>query len=240
MPYLVQTEKFEGPLDALIDLIERRKLLINDFSLAKVADDYIAYVRSQPELPLGETAEFVALAATLILIKSRSLLPVLELTEGEESDIDTLKRRLALHQLFKKAGAILGKRFGATVLKSRPYREPEPLFVPDRSVSFDTLRATMADVIASFPKSPDMPMAHVKQIVSIEETIEKLMSRVERGLHLSFRDVAHVGTAPKQEIIITFLALLELVKQGIIRATQSEEFGDITVESDSVTVPSYE
>lgn len=240
MSYRIQTEKFEGPLDLLLDLVERRKLLINDFSLAKVADDYIAYVRAQPELPLGETAEFVALAAMLILIKSRSLLPVLELTEGEESDIDTLKRRLALHQLFRRAAGTLGRQLGEAMLEPRPYTEPEPLYVPDPQVSLQTLREAVDEVIAAFPKTAGLPSTEVKKIVSIEETIEKLLSRVERGLSLSFRDVARVGKAPKQEIIVTFLALLELIKQGILRATQSEEFGDIRVESDTVSVPSYE
>ena len=240
MPYLIQTEQFEGPLDVLIDLIERRKLLINDFSLAKVADEYIAYVRNQPELPIGETADFVALAATLILIKSRSLLPVLELTEGEEDDIDTLKRRLALHQLFRNASVPLAKRFGMLPLTARPYTEPAPVFVPDQSISIETLRAAVCEVIALFPKMPTLPMAEVQKIKSIEETIEQLLTRVERGLSLSFRDVARVGKAPKQEIIVTFLALLELVKQGMLKVSQAEEFGDIVVESDTVAVPSYE
>ena len=240
MSYLIQTEKFEGPLDVLLDLIERRKFLINDLSLSKVADDYIAYVRTQPELPLGETADFVALAATLILIKSRSLLPVLDLTLGEESDIETLKRRLALHQIFRRAGGILGKIFGQTTLEIRPYVEPAPLYVPDTSVSIESLRTALREVILSFPALTSLPSASVKKIMSLEEMIENLMTRVERGLSLSFRDVAKVGQAPKQEIIVTFLALLELVKQGIIRATQSEEFGDIVVESDTVALPSYE
>jgi segregation and condensation protein A len=240
MSYLVKTTTFEGPLDALLELIERRKLLINDISLTQVADDYIAYVRSMPELPLGETAEFVALAATLLLIKSRSLLPVLELTEGEEDDIDMLKRRLALHQLFKKAGGALGKVFDTKTLALNPYKEPEPLFLPDATITLEGLRKAAADVLFSFPKVAALPETSVKTIVSIEEMIERLMTRVEKGFSLSFKDFSKIGAAPKQEIIVTFLALLELVKQGIIRATQSEDFGDITLESDTVSVPSYE
>ena len=85
-----------------------------------------------------------------------------------------------------------------------------------------------------------LPVAEVQKIKSIEETIEQLLARVERGLSLSFRDVARVGKAPKQEIIVTFLALLELVKQGMLKVSQAEEFGDIVVESDTVAVPSYE
>src|ERR1700681_3762327 len=74
---IVKTRVYEGPLDLLLELIEKRKLLINDISLATVTDEYIARINSMPEMPVGETAEFVALAATLLLIKSRSLLPML-------------------------------------------------------------------------------------------------------------------------------------------------------------------
>jgi segregation and condensation protein A len=80
----VKTSVYEGPLDLLLELIEKRKLLINDISLAAVAEEYISKVNGMDELPVGETAEFVALAATLLLIKSRSLLPSLELSGEEE------------------------------------------------------------------------------------------------------------------------------------------------------------
>ncbi len=240
MAYQVRTATFEGPLDTLLELIEKRKFLINDVSLTSVADDYISYVKNMPELPIGETAEFVALAATLLLIKSRSLLPSLELTEGEESDIDDLKRRLALLELMRKAGKELGPLFGRTRLVPHRGVELPPLFLPDESATPDSLLQALRNLLFSFPKALTLPETSVKKIISIEEMIERLVARVERGLSLSFREMSGAGAAPKQETIVAFLALLELVKQGIIRATQSEDFGDITLESDRVGVPSYE
>jgi segregation and condensation protein A len=136
----VKTPIYEGPLDLLLDLIEKRKLLINDISLAEVTDEYIARINTMEEMPVGETTEFVSLAATLLLIKSRSLLPTLSITGEEVKDIKELEYRLAVYQLFKESAKTLG---AATV---RPYLfegnapEPEPLFIFDTSISFDSLR----------------------------------------------------------------------------------------------------
>ena len=87
MPFTVKTKDFEGPLDLLLDLIEKRKFFINDLSLAKVTDDFIAHIQQFENLPMGESAHFILVASTLLLIKSRSLLPQLNLTEEEQTDL---------------------------------------------------------------------------------------------------------------------------------------------------------
>jgi segregation and condensation protein A len=99
----VKTQVYEGPLDLLLELIEKRKLLINDISLAAVAEEYIGKIKSLAELPVAETAEFVALASTLLLIKSRSLLPTLELSGEEERDIKELQYRLEVYKIIKES-----------------------------------------------------------------------------------------------------------------------------------------
>ncbi len=83
--YKVKTHVFEGPLDLLLDLVEKRKLFVNDVSLAEVTDDFIKYIETHEEFPIGESAEFIVIASTLMLVKSRSLLPMLALTEDEEA-----------------------------------------------------------------------------------------------------------------------------------------------------------
>src|SRR5574344_205785 len=97
----IDTEHFQGPIDLLLSLIEKRKLFINDFSLSKVADDYISQVRSFESYPIDDVANFLLVASTWVLIKSKSILPDLNLTKEEEQDIDDLKRRLALYELFR-------------------------------------------------------------------------------------------------------------------------------------------
>src|SRR3989344_8933887 len=124
----VKTPVYEGPLDLLLELIEKRKLLINDISLAQVAEEYIARINSMDELPVGETAEFVALAATLLLIKSRSLLPMLEISDDESRDIKELEYRLAVFQIIKTAAGDLRKEFNGPILYEGTPKDPEPLF----------------------------------------------------------------------------------------------------------------
>ncbi|HVY72950.1 MAG TPA: ScpA family protein [Candidatus Paceibacterota bacterium] len=240
----VKTDIFEGPLDLLLELIEKRKLLINDVSLASVCDEYIQRIGNQTEMPVGETAEFVALAATLLLIKSRSLLPTLELTSDESRDIKELEYRLAVYQIIKESTR------GLTEAGKRPYLHEgqapaaEPLFLFDESISLASLRAAAQALIDGFPKAPTLPKVAVKKIISLEEMIEKMAGRVSNAFRMSFKEFSGMGKQldphVKHEVIVSFLALLELVKQGIIKANQGEHFSDITLESDSVSVPSYE
>src|SRR3990167_6566084 len=125
--FVVSTQNFTGPLEALLNLIEERRLPISDISLANVTDTYLAYVEKLPSLPLGETAQFVLVASTLLLIKSRTLLPSLSLTEEERESVEELERRLARYALVRKAARGLRKEWGSQPLvfaKRAPLRTP--------------------------------------------------------------------------------------------------------------------
>lgn len=242
MPINVKTEVYEGPLELLLELIEKRKLLINDISLAQVADEYIARINAMEELPVGETAEFISLAATLLLIKSRSLLPTLSLTEEESRDIKELEYRLALYQLIKEAGRTLQTHQAPTLYEgSAP--DPAPLYVPDASVTSAALHAAARALMEGFPQPLVLPKVEVKKIMSLEEMVEQLAGRISSAFRLSFKEFSGSAAAAKDKaarhnVIVSFLALLELVKQGIIKATQ--EGGDIILEHDAVETPSYD
>lgn len=244
MPISVKTPVYEGPLDLLLELIEKRKLLINDISLSRVAEEYITQVNAMEALPVGETAEFVALAATLLLIKSRSLLPSLALSEEESRDIKELEYRLAVYQLIKEASRELVPLLSLPMLWEGRVPEPEPLFIPDASTTPESLFTAARRLIAGFPQYIELPKVAIKKIMSLEEMIEKLATRVSSALQLSFREFSGAGKKAKPEIIVGFLALLELVKRGIIRATQEEGGlpgqGDIILEADAVSTPLYE
>jgi segregation and condensation protein A len=244
MPIDIKTPVYEGPLDILLELIEKRKLLINDISLASVADDYIARVNSMEHLPVGETAEFVALAATLLLIKSRSLLPTLTLNPDEEKDIKELEYRLALYQLIKEAARGVAGGLRRPYLYEGNTPEPAPMFIPDETVTVASLRQAAQQLIQGFPTTLSLPKVEVKKIMSLEEMIEKMSTRITSAFRMSFKEFSGLGQAQSQEarygVIVSFLALLELVKQGMLRAQQEEDFGDITMESDAVSTPTYE
>jgi segregation and condensation protein A len=235
----VKTPVYEGPLELLLELIEKRKLLINDISLAQVTDEYIARINGMESLPVGETADFVSLAATLLLIKSRSLLPSLELSDDESRDIKELEYRLAVYQLLKDAAKGLEQQLGAPALYEGVAPVLEPLFLPDASATPQSLRAAAYTLIAGFPATLTLPKVAVKKIMSLEEMIDKLAARVQSAMRMSFKEFAK-GSRERGEIIVGFLALLELVKQGILQATQSEHFGDISLESNAVSTPTYE
>ncbi|MDE2071403.1 MAG: segregation/condensation protein A [Patescibacteria group bacterium] len=234
----VKTPVYEGPLELLLELIEKRKLLINDISLSTVADEYIERINAMSELPMGETAQFIALAATLLLIKSRSLLPSLELTGDEERDIKELEYRLAVYQLIKETAMGLG-RGASDYLYEGAAVELDPIFIPDESVTPESLRSAAQIIIDGFPTTLVLPKVAVKKITSLEEMIGRMAARISSALKLSFREFSR-GSRERSEVIVGFLALLELVKQGSIRARQEEHFGDIMLEKDSVSTPTFE
>ena len=243
MPITVKTPVYEGPLEVLLELIEKRKFLINDISLAEVCDEYIARINAMPHLPVGETAEFIALAATLLLIKSRSLLPSLDLSDDESRDIKELEYRLALYKLIKEASHGIG-RFNLPMLYEGRPQELEPLYIPDPSVMGQSLRAAAQALIDGFPTTLTLPKVEVKKIISLEEMIDKMAARISQAFKMSFREMIRTSDVPgtsdvRQHLIVSFLALLELVKQGILKAEQEAHFGDITLESDSVSTPNY-
>lgn len=236
MPIPVKTAVYEGPLEVLLELIEKRKLLINDISLASVTDEYIARVNALPNLPVGETAEFISLAATLLLIKSRSLLPSLELSADESRDIKELEYRLAVYQLLKEASGNLDRLDEVYLYEGRP-RELEPLFIPDPSATPGSLRSAAQTLIDGFPTTLMLPKVEVKTIISLEEMIDSLAARISKAFKMSFKEFT--GKKERGEVIVGFLALLELVKQGIIKAEQESGHGDIILESHAVSTPSY-
>lgn len=241
---VVKTPVYEGPLDLLLELIEKRKLLINDISLAAVTEEYLQRLGAMKELPVGETAEFISLAATLLLIKSRSLLPLLTLSDEESRDIKELEYRLAVYQLIKQSARSLESTFDESVLHEGALPPVEPIYAPDHAVTQASMRAAAQALIEGFPATVSLPKVSVQKVISLEEMIEKLAKRVGAAMKLSFKEFSghsgQNGKAQKPEVIIGFLALLELVKQGIINATQEKEFGDINLESSAVSTPSYE
>src|SRR3989338_131489 len=114
--YSIKTTGFEGPFGLLLELVEKRKLFINDVSLAEVKEDYLKYINNLGTLHPSEASSFLVVASTLLLIKSKSLLPNLALTDEEEGDIKNLEERLRLYELFMKLGGNIKSNFGKRVI----------------------------------------------------------------------------------------------------------------------------
>jgi segregation and condensation protein A len=235
--FTVQTTNFEGPLDLLLSLIQGRKLYINELSLAEVTDEYLKYISNFKEMPMSETAQFILIASTLLLIKSRSLLPSLELSEEEEESIEELERRLAQYRLIKRASKCIYKIWGVNqIIISKGQGFDLAKFSPGES-SLESLNGAGNDLVNSIPIILVKETATVGSVISLEEIIKKLHNRILRDTSSTFKTLTSDST--KEEIVIQFLALLELLKEGGIFASQKDSFGDIMVESEFVQTPRY-
>jgi segregation and condensation protein A len=238
--FSIATERYSGPLDLLIELIEKRKFLVNDISIASVTDDYMAYVAQFEKSPLRDMADFIVLASTLLLLKSKSLLPVLELTEAEEESVESLEKRLRYFQIFRNAGKILTERFGKTCsYEKRFVQSQNPLFITDTYTTVPQLHLALRDVLNNLPKKVEKPKVQVKTVVSLETMIERLKNRIEQQMSFKFRDFTGNATE-RSTIIVGFLAVLEMVKQGSVLVNQSAHFHDIEIERDMKTAPRYQ
>ncbi len=239
MSFSIKTDSYEGSFGILLDLIEARKLLVNDFALANITEDYIQHVRAQEAFPVEETANFIQIAATLLLIKSKSLIPDLILSEEESADIEDLKRRLVAYEKVREAARELSHIYGRTVMAAAGDRPPEVVFAPSRDLSTNALAEALARILAAREVVEELPTARVKPLVTIEEMMDQLAKRVQSAMTLSFKEFSGKDKE-RIEIIVSFLALLELVKQGAVAAEQHEVYGDIRISHTAATsVPHY-
>ena len=240
MSFTIKTGIFEGPLDLLLDLIEKRKLFISDISLVKVTDDFISHIKQFESLPMGESANFILIASTLLLIKSKSLLPSLNLTEDEQDDIKDLETRLNIFRRIKEASKHVAILFGSEIIfpqsQSRPVR---PVFTPDPNFTLDKALYSLKDLINRLPKKETLPKHIVEKVVSLEDMIGTLTTRITSHLRMSFQDFTKEHKEDRVNVIVSFLAMLELVKQGIMYVSQESTFGDIQMETKDVAVPRY-
>lgn len=237
--FAIKTEAFEGPLELLIELVEKRKLLISDISLSQVTDEYMQTVSVMQELSLPNTAQFISLAATLLLIKSKSLLPVLDLTSEEEASIEDLETRLKQYQLYRDIGLSLQQQFGRQTMYEPEYAQPqEPLFSPDKYCTTEALGTALYQVLSSLPKNEPKPIAKLRTVISLEEMMGNLQKRIEQQLQISFSDI-RTKERDHRNVIVGFLAILELFKQGNIIITQQGRFDDIHLELEQAKTPRY-
>ncbi len=236
--FTLQTAEYQGPLEALLDLIEARKMSITDISLAEVCDAYLAYVEKLPALPLGETSQFILVASTLLLIKSRTLLPSMEMTEDERETVDELERRLARLRVIRSASKQLRKEWGRA-----PYRFPKR--APARAAMFspaeatiETLHRAAQKLLQILPKPESMIEASVAPILALEDVIVNVKDRLTRAFRARFSELAKSGD--RNEVIVYFLAVLELVRSGTASVSQGKLFDDIEIEIEgALGAPKY-
>ncbi len=227
--YDIKIEKFEGPLDLLLKLIEREELDITEVSLAKVADQYIEQLQKLPEISAEELADFLVTAAKLLFIKSKMLLPLLHW--GEDEEVGDLERRLRMYKEYvdaaKKIQAMLGKKRHTFV------REKPPVsalgFAPPKDFTGEKMAELFRDVLRRLIPVVKTPEGVIEKTVSIHEKIRHIQELIAKGSRVSFHHLLK-NAETRSEIIVSFLALLELVKQRHVTVTQENSFSEIHLE----------
>ena len=230
MAFVLKQGTFEGPLELLLELVEREKMPISEISLARAADEYLAYIRSLHYLDPEELAEFLVVAAQLMLIKSRSLLPKLSLSEEEEASYDDLPRRLAMLKEIRDAARRLAviERKGMRSAGREAYAGMPPVFYPPSACDAPMLAGAFAGLAALMPKAEKLAEEKIKRIVSLEEKISHIRSILQDAMERGFSEIVR-GAQEKAEVVVSFLALLELARQRFVMVRQETPFSDIVI-----------
>ena len=233
MAYILKHEKFEGPLDVLLGLVQERKLSINEISLGQVTDDFIEYLKrlqreGQPDQEV--LAEFLVVASQLLLIKSRSLLPGFQVSQEEEESIAELEQRLAAYQRLKELAKGIAQRArgGQKSFSREAFADMPIVFYPPKDLDASVLARAFAAVLDAIPKIERIVEEKIRKVISLEEKIKELRDLLQGRVERAFSEIV-AGAKEKVEVIVSFLAVLELTKQRIVSVDQEHPFGDIRI-----------
>jgi segregation and condensation protein A len=229
--YTVAIPVYEGPLDLLLQLIERAELDITAVALAQVTDQYLAYIHQIP-VPADEISSFLVVAAKLLQIKSEALLPRPPIREpGEEDPGQALAQQLRIYKRFKEIAGWLGSRLDRQ-LRTHLRVAPPPRVEAHLDLSNVTLADLLAAAEAIFAEEAEkqaLGTVITPPRITIREKILLIAEKLARGQSASFSGL--LGKRPSRlEVVVTFLALLELVKRYRVEARQEGLFSDIRIE----------
>jgi segregation and condensation protein A len=234
--YQVKLDAFEGPLDLLLHLIRKNEVDIYDIPIALITQQYLAYIDLMKEMNLDVAGEFLVMAATLIHVKSRTLLPrpdpAQEDAGPQEDPREALIRRLLEHQKYKAAAGLLHDR---ETLRDAQFGRPDAsiaqaagdAYEPELEVDLFSLLAAFQGVLQRAARRPRMVLPPDQ--ISIEDRIAQLLGRLSETEACGFEDLFEDGDGSRSFMIVTFLALLEMIRLKVIRVFQAGSFGAIRV-----------
>lgn len=227
----IALEQFEGPLDLLLQLIEKNKLQITEISLAKITDQYLTYVEEADNLVSDEVADFLLIASKLIYLKSKYLLP--DLVLNEEDDSASLEKQLKIYRQYFEASKQINRLYNdkhrhswsrLQVMKLPMKQE----FVPPSNININILREIFIDVLGRIERFVNLPKAVLQKAISIGEKIQHIKKLILERSELKFSHLLN-DSQDKMETIVSFLAMLELIKQKEIMVQQEDIFGEINI-----------
>ncbi len=225
--YKIKIEKFEGPLDLLLELIEKNKLDITNISLAKITNSYLSEI-SKLNPKDFDVSEFLIIAARLIYLKSKAILPTLE-TKEEEQELEDLKIKLEIYKKYKEAA----NQFGDILEKNQrsfPAKKPQLVlarFTPPKGVDMNDLWKVFQNLLVDMPEELSREEIELpSEKITVEERLAHLESIFQKNKNYKFSHIMK-STKSKLEAIITFLAVLEMVKCKRLEVSQTNNFKDI-------------
>lgn len=231
----IKLDQFEGPLDLLLHLIRKNEVNIHDIPISLITEQYLAAIGLMQELNLDVAGEFIVMAATLIHIKSKMLLPRPETAAGadeaEEDPRDALVRRLIEHQKFKAAAELLHEREQVRAAQwGRPDQRVAELagedYEPELEVDLFSLITAFQAVVERAKYRPKVLLP--PEEIPVESRIDQLLTRLSETEAIGFEEL-FADVADRAGLILTFLALLEMIRLKLVRVFQSGSFGPIRV-----------
>lgn len=228
--YEITTEKFSGPLDLLLQLVEKNNLEITEISLANVTQDYLNYIQDQNFISPDEIADFLVIASTLLLIKSKSLLPSLKLNSEEEEEILDLENRLQMYKIYKELGIKLQGLFRAhNYLFTRvPWKDMEIKFSPPPNFSVSQFSVCFKKIMQNFEGEIPLTEKKITKMITLKQRIQQIIQILTKGKKYNLEELVS-DKNKKIELIMTFLAILYLAKENLIRIKQEKNFGSISI-----------
>lgn len=230
MSYEIKLEQYQGPFDVLLQLIEQQELDITNISLSDITESFLQYLDDVEELFPEELADFLVIATRLLYIKSRLLLPYLNVADDEPAP--DLAEHLKMYKEFRDASAVLEERILLGQFSmARPAssaRLETVEFSPPQSLTSEDLHDLYVGVIDRLEAVIKIPQAAIRKAITLKEKIATLYAVLQEHKRLQFSRL--VGDQPDRlNIVLTFLAILELVKQNNVTVEQTEHFSDILI-----------
>lgn len=227
----IKISQFEGPLDLLLQLIESKNMEITAVSLSEVADQYIACFQDIKEVFPEDLANFLSIISSLILIKSRALLPILEIDDDVLENADDLARRLEEYRIVKMLGRKIQEldRRGAISFSRLADKKLRPVFFPPRNATVNVLHKYFDKIFREIFTEPQiLPQKELRELIKLEDKIKDLAEKISAGGIKNFSSFLGDGSS-RLEIVVSFLALLHLLKRRTIIVEQKELFGEIEI-----------
>lgn len=223
--YQIALEKFQGPFHLLLELIENKKLDINEIALAHVTEQYLAYLEKVEERYPEELADFLVVATRLLLLKSKSLLPITE----EDDQSEDLVKQLKMFEVYSAATKHLEERLRGPQIFSRMFTKipTEKAFRAPENVTMEGLKEMFVGILKELEPIVRIPKALLRRVVSLKEKISSIQDVLNKKEKVGFHELLLEGSENRLDVIVTFLATLELVKQRDVRVQQTNNFGDI-------------